>query len=100
MGYHGQWNSTDQVAKRAVDSALIDRFGTLDPSDGGHTYRYSAIADWQRGSSSGNASTRIIGYGVAYDLDLFSNFTYDLNDPSHGDQVEQADHRFIPGGKG
>jgi hypothetical protein len=99
MGYHGQWNSTDQVAKRAVDSGLIGRFGTLDPSDGGHTYRYSAIADWQRGSSSGNASTRIIGYGVAYDLDLFSNFTYDLNDPSHGDQVEQADHRFITGGK-
>jgi outer membrane receptor protein involved in Fe transport len=99
MGYHGGWNSTDQVPQRAVASGLIDRFGAIDPTDGGRTSRYSATADWQRGSSSGNASTRIIAYGIGYDLDLFSNFTYALVDPIHGDQVEQTDHRLITGAK-
>src|ERR1700736_6824404 len=41
MGYSGKWNSTDQIAQRAVDEGLIDRLGTIDPSDGGRTYRYS-----------------------------------------------------------
>ncbi len=99
MGYHGQWNSTDQVPERAIASGLIDRFGAIDPTDGGHTYRYSGTFDWQHGSSNGNASTRITAYGIGYNLDLFSNFTYYLNDPVHGDQMEQADHRFISGVK-
>jgi len=99
MGYHGQWNSTDQIPQRAIAEGLVSRFGAIDPTDGGHTYRYSATADWQRASGDGNASTRITAYGIGYDLDLFSNFTYDLNDPVHGDQVEQADHRFVTGAK-
>jgi TonB dependent receptor/Carboxypeptidase regulatory-like domain/TonB-dependent Receptor Plug Domain len=99
MGYHARWNSTDQVPQRAIESGLIDRFGAIDPTDGGHTYRYSGTFDWQHGSSNGNASTRITAYGIKYDLDLFSNFTYDLNDSQHGDQIEQADHRFVTGAK-
>jgi hypothetical protein len=97
MGYHGQWNSTDQVAQRAITSGLIDRFGAIDPSDGGHTYRVGGSVDWQHGTSQ--TLTKITGYGLGYDLDLFSNFTYDLNDPIHGDQIEQADHRFVTGGR-
>jgi len=99
VGYHGSWNSTDQVAQRAFQSGLVDRFGSIDPTDGGHTYRYSAIGDWQRANGNGNASTRVTGYFSAYDLALFSNFTYYLDDPVHGDQIEQADHRFITGGR-
>src|SRR5476649_575165 len=41
MGYHGLWNSTDQVPQLAIASGLIDRFGAIDPTDGGNTYRYS-----------------------------------------------------------
>ena len=99
MGYHGQWNSTDQVPQRAVASGLIDRFGAIDPSDGGaHValQRRRRLAARQR---DGNASTRITAYGIGYDLDLFSNFTYFLDDPVHGDQFEQADHRFVTGAK-
>jgi hypothetical protein len=99
MGYHGQWDSTDQVAQRAVASRQIDRFGAIDPTDGGHSYRYSATGDWQHGSRGGDASTRVTAYGIAYDLGLFSNFTYYLHDPEHGDQVEQADRRFVTGAK-
>ena len=97
MGYHGRWNSTDQVAQRAIGSGAIDRFGAIDPTDGGRTYRYSGSLDWQHGS--GHTLTKVTAYGLGYDLDLFSNFTYYLNDPVHGDQIEQADHRFVTGGK-
>jgi hypothetical protein len=97
MAYHGQWNSTDQVPDRAIASGLISRFGAIDPSDGGHSYRYSGSGEWQHGTS--NAVTNVTAYAIGYDLDLFSNFTYYLDDPVHGDQIEQKDHRFVTGGK-
>ena len=56
MGYRGTWSSTDQVPRRAVDQGIIGRFGALDPTDGGDTYRYSGSIDWQRAGR--NASTR------------------------------------------
>ena len=82
--------SRDQVG-------LIGRFGAIDPTDGGHTYRYSASLDWQHGS--GHALTKITAYGSGTTSISSSNFTYDLDDPVHGDQIEQADHRFVTGGK-
>ena len=97
MGYHGRWNSTDTVPERAIGEGLISRFGTLDPSDGGDSYRYSVSGDWQRGS--GSSLTKVTAYGIGYNLDLFSNFTFYLDDPVHGDQHEQADHRFVTGVK-
>ena len=97
MGYHGQWNSTDTAPQRSITEGLIGRFGTLDPSDGGNTYRYSFSGDWQRGS--GSSLTKVTGDGIGYDLDPFSNFTFYLDDPVHGDQHEQADHRFVTGVK-
>jgi outer membrane receptor protein involved in Fe transport len=97
MGYRATWNSTDQVPQRAIDEGLISRFGALDPSDGGDTYRYSGTLEWQR--SRKNATMKIVAYGIGYDLNLFSNFTYFLDDPVNGDQFHQADHRFVTGAK-
>ena len=97
MGYRGTWNSTDQVPLRAVDQGIIGRFGALDPTDGGDTYRYSGSIDWQRAGR--NASTKVTAYGIGYDLNLFSNFTFFLDDPAHGDQFHQTDHRFVSGVK-
>jgi hypothetical protein len=73
MGYRATWNSTDQVPQRALDAGVINRFGALDPSDGGETYRYSGTLEWQR--SRNNATTKIVAYGIGYDLNVFSNFT-------------------------
>jgi outer membrane receptor protein involved in Fe transport len=97
MGYHGSWKATEASPQRAVDAGLIDRFGSLDSSDGGHTYRYAAAADWQHGTNA--TLTKVTAYGIAYDLDLISNFTFFLDDPVHGDQQEQVDHRFVSGAK-
>jgi hypothetical protein len=97
MGYRATWDSTDQVPQRAIDEGLIGRFGTIDDTDGGDTYRYSGSLEWQR--SLGNATTKLVAYGFGYDLNLYSNFTYFLDDPVHGDQFHQADHRFVTGAR-
>jgi outer membrane receptor protein involved in Fe transport len=97
MAYRGTWNSTDQVPQRAIDSGLVDRFGALDTTDGGDTYRYSGTVEWQR--TRGSAVTKVTAYGIGYDLNLFSNFTFFLDHPDTGDQFQQADHRFVSGGK-
>ena len=95
MGYKATWNSTDQIPRRAVTAGAIDRFGLIDPSDGGDSQRYSLTAEWHRRGQSG--VTRVMAYGYYYDLDLFSNFTYFLNNPERGDQFEQPDKRLVSG---
>jgi hypothetical protein len=97
MAYNGgPWHSTDQVARRAVSEGLIDRFGSLDPSDGGKTYRYSLSGEWHGGDA--DAMTRAHVYLIGYGLNLWNNFTYFLNDPVNGDQFEQLDRRIVIGG--
>jgi outer membrane receptor protein involved in Fe transport len=97
MGYHGKWNATEASPQRAIDSGLIDRFGSIDDSDGGHTYRYSVGGEWQH--TNGSTLTKVQAYGLGYDLNLISNFTFFLDDPVHGDQRDQLDHRFVTGGR-
>jgi hypothetical protein len=91
--YHGQWHSSDQIAENAVP--LVGFFGTLNPTDGGNSGRYSLQGEWHR--RSGDSETKITAYGFYYDLDLFSDFTYFLTDPARGDQFEQKDNRWVVG---
>ena len=96
IGYHNDWDATDQVARRAVEGGLISRLGALDPSDGGTTGRYTLVGQWQR-TRPGAARTYASAYAAYYHLNLFSNFTYFLDDPVQGDQFEQADRRLYGG---
>ncbi len=95
MGYDGRWNSTDQVPDRAVAAGTIPRYGAIDPTDGGSTYRHSLSAELQRAGPG--SLTKASAYIVTYRLDLFSNFTYFLDDTLRGDQFEQADERVVTG---
>lgn len=97
MAYGARWNSTDQVPARAVASGAIPRLGLIDPSDHGTARRESVSADFQR--SIGAASLRASGFVLRNQLNLFSNFTYFLSDPVHGDQFEQAERRLAAGGR-
>lgn len=97
MGYDARWDSSDQIPQRAVTQGLISRLGCLDCSDGGKTYRYSLSGDLDRALGAGR--WRASAYAIAYQLDLFSNFTYFLNDPLNGDQFEQYDRRGVYGGQ-
>ncbi len=98
MAYDAKWNSTDQIPQRAVDEGLISRFGAIDASDGGQTTRYSL-------SFEGNTPLRGLGdpqfqlnaFVIGYNLDLWSNFTFFLDDTTNGDQFHQADRRQIYG---
>jgi hydrogenase/urease accessory protein HupE len=94
-GYHGEWDSSDQVATSAVDTGLVDLFGSLDDTTGGDSQRYSLEGEWHRANEK--SATKVMAYGFYYDMDLFSNFTYFLTDPVLGDQFEQVDKRWAAG---
>lgn len=98
MAYSGKWNSTDQVAQRAIDTGLIDRFGSLNPTDGGISSRSSL--SFTGVSRTATAQNQISAYVIRYKLDLWSTFTYYLKDPTFGDQMLQHDDRVVYGLKG
>ncbi|HWS75344.1 MAG TPA: TonB-dependent receptor [Quisquiliibacterium sp.] len=91
MAYEGRWNASDQIPKRAVDDGRLDRFDTVDPSSGGSASRYSLSSEWRR--AGGGSASRVGAYVVDSRLDLYSNFTYVLDDPVNGDQFAQPDRR-------
>ena len=93
QGYDGGWDSTDQIPQRAVREGLISDRGFIDPDLGGTSDRYAATASVAFQSWEANA------YIVDYDFNLFSNFTYQLGNPTDGDQFEQRDDRTIYGGR-
>jgi hypothetical protein len=97
MGYDGDWDSTDQIPKRLIDSGEIDRLGNIDDTVRGESSRYSLMGAWDRDLADGRLHADF--YAGKYDLDLFSNFTYFLNDPVNGDQFEQEDGRWFLGGE-
>jgi hypothetical protein len=96
-GYRGRWHSTDQVPRRGLNTGLIGRYAAVDATDGGESHRYSLAVEAQRGlaTSSTHGNAFVLRYGVG----LFSNFTYYLDDPEHGDQFEQRDARVVAGGR-
>lgn len=97
LGYWADWHATDQVPTRAIANGLIPRFGLVDDTDGGRAARQSVAADFQR--SSGQSSLRATGFVLRNRLNLFSNFTYFLDNPENGDQFEQAERRVAAGGR-
>jgi hypothetical protein len=97
MGYRANWDATDQVPERAIASGLIPRFGLLDATDGGEADRQSLAAEFQH--SAGPSSLRATGFVLRNSLNLFSNFTFFLDDPENGDQFEQAERRVAAGGR-
>jgi outer membrane receptor protein involved in Fe transport len=95
-GYSGAWTGENQLPLRAILRDEITYFGNLDPYDGGDSQRYMLTAEWH-GVLTDNSSTQVLLYAQYYDLDLFSDFTYFLDNPVLGDQFEQADRRFVSG---
>jgi hypothetical protein len=97
MGYSNSWNSTDQVPVGAISNGIVNRYGAIDPSDGGTSSRYSLSGLWRRDLDDGYAEASF--YYFRYQLEIYSNFTYFLNDPVNGDQFSQTDNRNTYGGQ-
>ena len=95
MHYQGHWNSTDQIPLRAVQNGQLGRFDAIDLSDGGEAKRSSISGNWRR--TTQDAATSLNAYVIRNQLDLYSNFTYFLNDPVNGDQFAQPDRRVTTG---
>ena len=93
MAYDNSWNSADQIPERAVEQGLIDLYGSIDDSTGGESSRYSLSGSWI------NPNWQASVYAIRYRLNLWSNFTYFLDDPVNGDEFEQIDKRWIYGGE-
>ena len=76
-------------------SGELDRFGAVDPSDGGNTNRFAPSARVAGTDDAG--SWKANAFAVKSGLDLFSNFTYFLGNPVLGDQFHQHDDRILAG---
>jgi hypothetical protein len=96
MHYDNEWHAADQIPERAVTAGVISPLGSIDTSLGGDTRRSSVSGEYQR--SRGDHTTRWTAYLVDYEMNLYSNFTYQLDDPVRGDQFQQVDERHILGG--
>ena len=96
--YRAHWTATDQVPQRLLDQGnyqgqAFGRFDSLDPSDGGHTHRNSVSGEWHQHDT--DHVRKLSWYIMQYDLDLYSNFTYQTT-PA-GDQFAQRDKRTVVG---
>jgi TonB dependent receptor/TonB-dependent Receptor Plug Domain len=97
MFYHQSWTNTTDIPIRAVSQGLIpDRFGTLDPTDGGRSLRASLSVQYQASLGKGQFSAS--SFVMYNQLHLYNDFTHYLVDPIHGDQEDQTENRRVIGG--
>jgi hypothetical protein len=98
MLYHQLWTSTTDVPVRAVTQGLVpDRFGTLDPTDGGRAWRASLSFNLHEALDAGRLSAS--AFFIDNQLHLWNDFTHFLVDPVHGDQEYQFENRRALGGR-
>jgi outer membrane receptor protein involved in Fe transport len=92
-----KWNASGEIPLRAVDAGTLDRFGAIDPTEGGSTLRATGVMNYHYDTTTGGEFFAN-AYGQYYRLDLFTNFTFFLTDPINGDGIKQSDRRVMYGG--
>ncbi len=95
--HKAQWNASGEIPLRTVTDGTLDRFGAIDPSEGGKTLRSTARLNYHYDTQSGG-ELFANAYGQYYKYDLYTNFTFFLNDPVNGDGFQQHDTRVMYGG--
>ena len=97
--YHrANWNASGEIPLRAVTDGSLDRFGAIDPSEGGKTTRWRGLLNYHYDTPDGG-KLYANAYYQYYKLDLWTNFTFFLNDPVNGDGIQQSDRRDMYGGE-
>ena len=94
--YRAEWHGSGQIPERAVRSGLIDRFGAIDPTEGGVTQRTNLNVEYSWKPTE-NQKLSAHAYLTYYELSMFNDFTLFLNDPTLGDEINQRDRRFLAG---
>ncbi len=94
--FTSKWDASGQVPERAVNDGTINRFGSIDPTEGGNTERHNAnlviTHQFKNGSTWENQA-----FYSRYKFNLYSNFTFFLNDAVNGDEIQQTESRNIIG---
>lgn len=94
--FQSRWDASGQIPQRAVDQGLITRFGAIDSTEGGNTSRSNIWLKHQKQLDE-HQRVRTNAFLSKYDFELFSNFTFFLNNPVDGDQIQQVESRTIIG---
>lgn len=94
--FSSKWDASGQVPTRAVEDGTIDRFGSIDPTEGGNTERYNANINLSH-KFNNNTTWANQAFYSKYIFNLYSNFTFFLNDDVNGDEINQKESRNIFG---
>ncbi|WAC03205.1 TonB-dependent receptor [Lacinutrix neustonica] len=94
--FNSRWDASGQIPERLVKNGTIDRFGAVDDTEGGNTSRSNLNVEY---FSNLNETTSIKSnvFYSHYDFELYSNFTFFLEDAINGDQIKQKEERNIFG---
>lgn len=94
-GFASEWNASGQIPMRAIKAGEMSRFGAIDALEGGATSRQDVNIVYRR--DDGHRRSTLQTYAGNYDFELFSNFTFFLENPEAGDMIEQTDDRHFVG---
>lgn len=93
-GFSSSWYASGQIPDRAVDS--IGWYGAIDPEEGGKTSRYNINAILSTFLGDGSVLKNQLFYS-RYNFELYSNFTFFLEDDQYGDEIRQKEKRDMIG---
>ena len=88
--------SSGQIPLDLVSTGALDRFGYIDPTDGGRVQLGTISSYFSKALANGD-TFQADGYLARSLFDLYSNFTFYLHDPIHGDAFQQHDSRLQQG---
>lgn len=91
-----KWDASGQIPQRLVDDGTISRFGAVDDTEGGVTDRTNLLIEHTKFINEESFIKSKIYY-INYNFELYSNFTFFLEDPINGDQIRQKESRNIIG---
>ncbi|UFH34596.1 TonB-dependent receptor [Flavobacterium acetivorans] len=94
--FYSKWDASGQIPQRLVDNGTISRFGAVDDTEGGITARTNVNATLSKPIDE-NTFLKANAFYSKYDFELYSNFTFFLEDPVNGDQIKQKEDRSIYG---
>ena len=94
--FSSDWDASGQIPQRAVDQGFITRFGAIDDTEGGTTSRTNAVLQFDKAIADRTWLKNTMYYSN-YQFELFSNFTFFLEDPENGDQIKQHESRNMFG---
>ena len=94
--FSSKWDASGQIPQRLVDNRIISRFGAVDNTEGGNTSRTNFNLALTKNISD-NTYLKTNAFYSNYQFELFSNFTFFLEDPINGDQIKQKENRNMYG---